>query len=363
MPSSTGCSSPTETTAVPRTLERRLLELWYERPAGPSALQPLSWLYGALTGLRRRAYARGWLRPQPVGKPVIVIGNLTVGGTGKTPLTIWLANNLRLRGIEAGLVSRGYGRREESLRVVTSSSPWQETGDEPLILHRRSGCMTVVAVDRVAGARELVARGAQVVLSDDGLQHLRMARDCELLVVDGSRGFGNGRVLPAGPLREHAARAGAADVLVVNGGEAGEPVRGVPPELTALAPRMRLLAGDARPVAGLAEPRPLEAFRGRPVHALAGIGNPQRFFADLRARGLQIIEHPFPDHHVLSGPDLRFGDGLQVLMTEKDAVKCGQLTAPGLWYVPVEAAFSEADSRRLLELVIRKIESFTPAGG
>jgi tetraacyldisaccharide 4'-kinase len=190
-----------------------------------------------------------------------------------------------------------------------------------------------------------------------------MARDCELVVVDASRGFGNGRVLPAGPLREHAARARAADVLIVNGGESGEPVRGVPAELTAVAPRMRLVAADARPVAGPAEARPLEAFRGRPLHAVAGIGNPQRFFGDLRARGLEIIEHAFPDHHALSVSDLHFGDGLPVLMTEKDAVKCRQLAAPGLWYVPVEAAFSEADSRRLLELVMRKIESFTPAGG
>jgi tetraacyldisaccharide 4'-kinase len=346
-------------------LHGRLLRLWYERPGRPSALQPLSWLYGAATAARRTAYERGWLRAHPVGKPVIVIGNLTVGGTGKTPLTIWLATALRQRGIEVGLVSRGYGRRDGGVRVVASGSQWQEVGDEPLILHRRSGCMTIVAGDRVAGARELVARGAQVVLSDDGLQHLRMQRDCEIVVVDGARGLGNGRVLPAGPLRESGSRLRAADALVVNGGAGGEPVRGVPRELAGAALRMRLAAGEARQVAGsrAAPPQPLEAFRGRPVHAVAAIGHPQRFFADLRARGLEVIEHPFPDHHALSAAELDFGDGLAVLMTEKDAVKCREIAGPRAWYVPVEAAFGEADSRRLLELVMRAIDSFIPAGG
>ena len=341
----------------------RLSRLWYEQPARPSLLQPLSWLYGAAVSTRRLAYSRGWVKSHAIERPVIVIGNLTVGGTGKTPLTVWLAHQLRQRGFEIGLVSRGYGREQGGLRLVSSDSRWQEVGDEPLILHRRTGCMTLVASDRVAAARELVARGAGVILADDGLQHLRMRRGCEIVVVDGARGFGNGRVLPAGPLRESSSRARAADALVVNGGAEGKPLRGVPPELVATALRMRLVAGRARPVGGSGEPQPLEAFRGRPVHAVAGIGNPSRFFADLRARGLEVIEHPFPDHHAFSPRDLAFGDGSVVLMTEKDAVKCQPLTGSGLWYVPVETTFSEADSRRLLGLVMRNIESFVPAGG
>jgi tetraacyldisaccharide 4'-kinase len=349
-------------------MHRRLLELWYEDSPGAALLQPLSWLYGALVSARRKAYAWSWVRSHSAGAPVIVIGNLTVGGTGKTPLTAWLAKQLRQRGLEVGIVSRGYGRQHAGLREVTSISSWQEVGDEPLILHRNTGCMTLVASDRVAAARALVARGAKVILADDGLQHLRMRRDCEIIVVDGSRGLGNGRVLPAGPLRESAGRMRSADALVVNGGAEVEPVRGVAPELAAAAPRMRLAAAEARQLAvarsgGSGQKRPLEAFRGRPVHAVAGIGNPQRFFADLRARGLELLEHAFPDHHALSAADLDFGDGLTVLMTEKDAVKCGELADPRLWYVAVEATFSEADSRRLLELVTRKIESFIPAGG
>jgi tetraacyldisaccharide 4'-kinase len=344
-------------------MNNRLLKLWYEEPPGVSVLQPLSWLYGAAVSARRTVYERGWARSHAVGRPVIVVGNLTVGGTGKTPLTIWLANQLRQRGLNVGLVSRGYGREEGDLRTVTVDSPWQEVGDEPLILHRRTGCPTLVGADRVAAARALADRGAKVILADDGLQHLRMKRDCEIVVVDGSRGFGNGRVLPAGPLRESKSRARAADALVVNGGTDDEPVRGLPPDLASVAVRMRLVAGEARQLAGSGQAQPLEAFRGRPVHAVAGIGNPQRFFADLRARGLEIIEHPFSDHHALSAADLDFRGGLEVLMTEKDAVKCRDVAGPRHWYVPVEAAFSEADSRRLLELVTRAIDSFTPTGG
>ena len=344
-------------------MQHRLFKLWYEEPPAISALQPLSWLYGGAVSARRAAYKRGLLQSHAISRPVIVVGNLTVGGTGKTPLTIWLANHLRQRGLEVGLVSRGYGREQNGLRVVRPDSSWQEVGDEPLILQRRTGCMTIVASDRVAGARELVARGAQVILADDGLQHLRMRRDCEIVVVDGTRGFGNGRVLPAGPLRESGSRARAVDALVVNGGTPTEPLRGVPTELAAAALRMRLVAAEARQLRGAEQVQPLEAFRDRPVHAVAGIGNPQRFFADLRARGIEVIEHPFPDHHVFAPADLDFGDGLAVLMTEKDAVKCRAIAGPRLWYVPVEAAFSDADSRRLLDLVTAKIDSFTPAGG
>jgi tetraacyldisaccharide 4'-kinase len=341
----------------------RFLQLWYEEPPGLSVWQPLSWLYGAAVSARRAAYRRGWARSHAVGVPVIVVGNLTVGGTGKTPLTVWLARQLRQRGLEVGLVSRGYGRTEGGLRVVAADSSWRQVGDEPLILHRSTGCMTAVGSDRVAAARMLAGRGARVILADDGLQHLRMRRDCEIIVIDGARGFGNGRVLPAGPLRESAARARAADILVVNGGPGDGALRGVPAELAAAAPRMQLAAAEARRLAGPDTAQSLEAFRGRPVHAIAGIGNPQRFFGDLRDRGLQVIGHAFADHYALTAADLAFGDDLAVLMTEKDAVKCGELADERLWYVPVEATFSEADSRRLLELVTRKIDSFTAAGG
>ena len=237
-------------------MHQRLLRLWYGDSPGVSVLQPLSWLYGAAISVRRQAYERGWVKSHGVGRPVIVVGNLTVGGTGKTPLTIWLASHLRQRGYDVGLVSRGYGREQGGLRMVTSDSSWEEVGDEPLILHRRTGCMTLVASDRVAGARALAERGAKVILADDGLQHLRMRRDCEIVVIDGARGLGNGRMLPAGPLRESGSRVRAADALVVNGGIEGEPVRGVPPKLAAAALRMRLQSAQARQVAGSRQEQP-----------------------------------------------------------------------------------------------------------
>src|SRR6185437_13529740 len=207
--SCTGCSSPTEGGAM--GAQQRLTDLWYREPDRASLLQPLAWLYGAGVRLRRAAYGSGLIVTERAGCPVVVIGNLTVGGTGKTPLTIWLARELVGRGLRVGILSRGYGRRERAPREVLAGSDWREVGDEPLLLARHSACPTFVAADRVAGARALTARGVQVILADDGLQHLRLGRACEIVVVDGARGFGNGRLLPAGPLREPlAARAGPA---------------------------------------------------------------------------------------------------------------------------------------------------------
>ena len=343
-------------------MEQRLTELWYRETARPSLLQPLSWLYAGVTQARRGAYARGWLRSCGVDKPVVVVGNLTVGGTGKTPLVMWLARQLTDRGLKVGIVSRGYGRSVSAPRVVRSDSSWREVGYEPLLVHRRTGCATVVARDRVAGARALVAQGVDVVIADDGLQHLRLARDCEIIVIDGVRGFGNGRALPAGPLREPVSRLDEADAVVVNGvAEHASLVRAAPVKAGAL--QMTLLAGEARRLDDQGAPQALERFRGRRLHAVAGIGNPLRFFRELRAHGLDIIEHPFPDHHAFAAGDVAFADELPVLMTEKDAVKCQPFGNPRHWCVPVAAEFSVAHTRELLDRVVRKLGSFSNAGG
>jgi tetraacyldisaccharide 4'-kinase len=334
-------------------MEQGLTELWYgEHPAAP-LLQPLACCYGALLALRRRAYRSGWLHSESAGKPVVVVGNLTVGGTGKTPLTLWLARELRALGLEVGIVSRGYGRSGGEPRRVKPGSSWREVGDEPLILARRSGCRTIVGADRLAAARSLAARGVDVFLADDGLQHLRLGRDCQIVVIDGMRGFGNCRLLPAGPLREPAVQLWQADAVVVNGArEHASLAQALPPRGT-LA--MRLIPLEAERVDALAAARPLEAFRGQRVHAVAGIGNPQRFFAALRECGMEVIEHPFPDHHALVPTDLAFADELPVLMTEKDAVKCTAFADARLWYVPVSAELSEADGAELLARVLAKL--------
>ncbi len=372
-------------------MERRLTELWY-RPAGrPSLLQPLAWAYGAVVRARRSAYERGWLRAQAVGKPVVVVGNLTVGGTGKTPLTLWLIEKLRDRGLQVGVVSRGYRRLggdapvraarpdRQHPQVVRADSSWEEVGDEPLLLRRRGGCITVVAGDRVAAARQLAVEPVDVILSDDGLQHLRLARDCEIAVIDGARGFGNGRLLPAGPLREPASRLRRVDLVVVNGGAehlsltrgalagaaaptrdaaptpAGAPASGgVLAEAGALGRpvlRMTLAPGLAHRVDGAGSAQPLEAFRGGRLHAVAGIGNPERFFRELEGRGLEAIRHPFPDHHPFTAGELAFPDDLPILMTEKDAVRCARWATPRMWYIPVTAQLDDADSAALLDRV------------
>jgi tetraacyldisaccharide 4'-kinase len=340
-------------------MERALNRIWYGGAPTSLLLLPLSWLYGAVMSVRRIFYAQGWLPSWRMHRPVIVVGNVTVGGTGKTPLVAWLAERLKERGLRVGILSRGYGSTATTPRVVEPNSLWQDIGDEPLLLRQRTGCDVVVSVDRVAGAHLLVQRGADVIIADDGLQHLRLARDVEIVVIDGARGFGNGRLLPAGPLRESPDRLSHANFVVVNG-------RAEHPSISVLshagAPQsaqMTLAPGTVLPVVGTRADRSLESFRGQKVHAVAGIGNPWRFFADLRSRGLDVVEHPFPDHHPFSPADLNFGDTAPVLMTEKDAVKCRAFPDTRVlataWYVPVTARFSDAQAGSMLDLVVARL--------
>ena len=305
-----------------------LLRRWYGGVAPGPGLRTLAWLYGAIVSLRVALYRRGWLRVHRLPVPVLVVGNLVAGGSGKTPLTIALARGLAERGWRPGIVSRGYGRSARNPVRVTPGLAASECGDEPLLIARQTGLPVFVDRDRVAAAERLVAEGCNLVIADDGLQHLRLGRDLEIEVVDGERRHGNGRLIPAGPLREPAGR--RVDHRVVNGGQAAA---GEWP--------MHLVLGEAVPLDG-GEPRPLAAFAGQPVHAVAGIGHPGRFFDALRAAGLAPVEHPFPDHHDFAAADLAFTPPGPILMTEKDAVKCVALGLRDAWAVPARAELPDA---------------------
>jgi tetraacyldisaccharide 4'-kinase len=320
-----------------------LNDIWYERAAPPWWLLPLSLIYGAVVGSRRHFYAMR--KPNRVSLPVVVVGNLSVGGTGKTPLVCWLVARLADLGFKPGVVTRGYGGSSGSIRLAAPSDAPGVVGDESVLLARRSGVPVAIGRDRPAASQLLVNAGCDVIVSDDGLQHYALARDCEIVVIDGDRLFGNGRLLPAGPLRENRSRLAAADAVVVNGGRA----------LLGGALSMRLEAKRALSLIGGAVKR-LDEFAGHSVHAVAGIGNPQRFFNMLRARGIEVTGHPLPDHARLQASDISFADGRPVLMTEKDAVKCELIAGPQHWYVPVTASFTGAESDALLKIVTEAIQ-------
>jgi tetraacyldisaccharide 4'-kinase len=330
------------------SVQDRLNRIWYDGAAGQAVLAPLSWMYGRIVAGRREAAVR-------VGCPVVIVGNLSVGGTGKTPVVAWLASQLTALGRKVGIASRGYGAAGRSTQQVDASKNWRTFGDEPVLLQRHTGVPVVVGADRVAAARRLVELGVDVIISDDGLQHLRLARDFELVVIDGARGLGNGRLLPAGPLRELPARLGSVGAVVIN----GEPRAGLLDTLARLgAPApllMRMVPAAIKPVCAAAGGagaalfgRRLEDLRGLRAHAVAGIGNPGRFFDLLRSFGLDIMPHAFADHHAFTARDLDLPGRWPILMTEKDAVRCAAFDNDRLGFVPVTAQLSPADATMLL---------------
>ncbi|RLA42300.1 MAG: tetraacyldisaccharide 4'-kinase [Gammaproteobacteria bacterium] len=325
---------------------------WYKKRGWTLLLAPAAGLFQAVAFVRRRAL-QGRYQGKGYGVPLIVIGNISVGGTGKTPLIIALARQLKDRGIRAGIVSRGYGGNAGSQAMaVTGQTAVEQCGDEALLIARRTGCPVVVCADRVAAVEHLLAQNElDLILSDDGLQHYRMHRDAEIVVIDGKRGLGNGLCLPAGPLREAPRRLQDVDWVVVNGGQRKSSLQGILPAGLAVSD-MTLQAKQFTRV-GSGETISIEQWcHGQSVHALAGIGNPERFRDTLVALGLKPQLHSFPDHHQFVAGDLCFDDDWPVAMTAKDAVKCEDLAANDCWFLEVEAIVAP----ELLQFIENKID-------
>lgn len=300
-------------------------------------LIPLSWLFAVLSFARRYLYRVRWLKSYRLAVPVIVVGNINVGGTGKTPLVIWLAEQLTLAGYKPGIISRGYGGSAKQVAQVLPSSDPAIAGDEAVLIATRTTCPVFVSKNRVAAAESLLANFPEcnVIISDDGLQHYRMQRDIEIVVYDAVKGFGNGALLPAGPLREPIGRLNTVDVVVSNG--KSDPPKSFESPKASESIEMQLESGIFYNLLAEHQKADAQAFSNKKVVAIAGIGNPARFFTALKNLGLQFEDRAYPDHYAYKAEDFRSIDADIIVMTEKDAVKCRAFAQPNYWVLPVTA--------------------------
>lgn len=325
-------------------LEKWLNRIWYQGSRWWLVLWPLSMIFMLAVAARRLAYRQGWRRPSVVNVPVVVVGNITVGGVGKTPLVLHLVRLLMERGVRPGVLMRGYGRQVTSPSpvLVSDISTSALVGDEAMLIYRRTGVSVCVSADRVRGAQRLIGSGVDLILCDDGLQHYALHRDLEIAIVDGERKLGNGRVLPAGPLREPASRLDTVGMLIHHHARCDNLKNCMSLQVSSV------ISLDQK------EHKSLHQLRTKTWHAVAGIGNPARFFATLIQEGLRIIEHPFGDHHRFSRKDFEFEDSGPIIMTEKDAVKCRELNLPDAWYLQVDAVLSH-DIAAQLEMHLQQL--------
>lgn len=333
----------------------RLIEqAWYHNHPLKWLLLPLNVLFFTVSSMRRLMYKLGILEQPKLQVPVVIVGNIGVGGNGKTPMVIFLVEQLQAKGLKVGVISRGYGgEKKTSPLLLDSSTTPTQAGDEPVLIFQRCQVPTVVSCDRVAGVELLMAQQCNIVISDDGLQHYRLKRDVELVIVDGKRRFGNGWLLPAGPLREGLWRLKTVDKVIVNSGAAGAD------EV------LMSLIGKSLINVSTAERVDVNQFMqqycaNKQVNALAGIGNPQRFFMTLSELGFKVkIAQGFVDHHHFVGTDFsQFDSDIPLLMTEKDAVKCQQFAPPNSWYLPVDAHFADSQGEQLIDLIITRCKHY-----
>jgi len=311
-------------------------------------LIPLSWLFGIIVFLRKYLYQHGWLKSYCLNVPVIVVGNINVGGTGKTPLVIWLAEQMKLAGYKPGIISRGYGGNAQQVTEVLPDSNARVAGDEAVLIAARTNCPVFVSADRVSAGHHLLKTYPEcnVIISDDGLQHYRLQRNVEIVVYDSAKGFGNGALLPAGPLRESKARLKTVDAVVSNGADIKENLKCFNPIA------MQLAATDFYNLADVQKKSTAQALAQQKILAVAGIGNPQRFFDQLSNFGLQFESRAYADHYIFQAKDFEHINADVVLMTEKDAVKCRAFAQPNFWVLPVSAVVNGG----LMSAVLNKIK-------
>lgn len=325
---------------------KKIDRIWYGHSVWRFILWPISMLFRCIVTVRRLCYRYQFLRSAQLPVPVIVVGNISVGGTGKTPFCVTLCQYLQQTGWQPGLVSRGYGGKAVVWpQTVTPQSDPELVGDEPVLLAQRTGCPMVVAPDRVAAAKQLLQEsGCNIIISDDGLQHYALNRDVEIVMQDAQREWGNGLCLPAGPLREPLARLKSVDIVVRTGLD--------------MTLRPQLIRSVLHP-AQLAQ---VAAFSDQRVVAMAGIGNPQRFFNTLSAMGLLFGQSVWPDHHFFSAADIASIEGDVILMTEKDAVKCRSIADSRCYYVPVEGVLNQAILQQLDQIISLRLTATGATG-
>lgn len=324
----------------------RLEELWY-RPTLSIVtilLMPLAVIFYLLIRIRLFLYQIKVIESVQFSVPVIVVGNITIGGTGKTPFVIWLAHLLKKQGFKPGIVSRGVGSKYKikQPQFVDIQSRPEEVGDESILIRRSTDCPVVICVDRVAAVHLLLTNSnCNIVITDDGLQHYRLGRSLEIAMVDETRQFGNGKLLPAGPLREPRSRLKKVDFLIKQGSQ----------ESFVSNRSDMYLTGTHLVSLGTQKKVPVSDFKDQMIHAVAAIGNPHRFFLFLKNSGMKLITHPFQDHYLFTQKDFFFNDEYPIIMTEKDAVKCRSFATDRMWYLPVEARVNAELEQKLLNKI------------
>lgn len=326
--------------------DKLINRIWYQGHPAVVLLVPISWMYGLIVKFRYLLYHSGLLSTNTAPVPVIVVGNITVGGTGKTPFVVWLANYLFDCGYRPGILSRGYGVKSRiKVQQVRADSDPDFVGDEPVLIAKRTGLPVAISADRYEAARQLIEYAdCNILICDDGLQHFALNRDLEIAVIDGDRAFGNAKLLPAGPLRESIHRLSSVDLLISKGKQYKK------------SHVMEYQYGEMTSVVDETRKSSISSLLNQEIHVVTGIANPERFHEYIKAQGIHIIKHVYPDHYQYRSQDLSFRDDKPIVMTEKDAVKCCKFARDNMWYIPIQAKFNNTFHHRIKTLIRDKID-------